>query len=358
MKIYVGVIIVAILSIANTTYGQGFIFKFVGYDSIDTAYLQFGPDYRSPRYPVLVNIHDEAVYENDTIGNILLAKIYANANYGIPFVLERGKVHIVHKDGYVTGSRDNNAFQSIYDSIWGGTVFDKILEASRLRDSATTEKEKKFYYDLLIKRHNARDRMVKHFLETDTLGVGLYIAYVLRLTATPSELNLWLDNHKRFGESVYYKRMKKIYLAQRDTDIGMKLANFQAVDRSGNKFDLYSFLENFKGEAIVLDFWASWCHACRAKSPKLLALYNEYKDTGMAVIAISSDKTVEPWLKAIKQDNTGAWIHVIDTANTTGKQYGIPAIPKTFVLNKEGVVQYYGVGGLADEKEVVERLLK
>lgn len=358
MKRYTSLIICVLLSIVTTTNGQDFIFKFDGYRSGDTVYLQFGTEYRSPRYPVIVNKSGDVAYKNDSIGNIVLAKLYTRTNYGIPFVLERGKVHTVNKGGYVSGSIDNDSFQKIYNTIWGGEVFEKILEASRLRDSAKTEREKNFYYDLLIKRNNDRDRAVKKFLETDTLGVGLYIAYVLRLTATPKEMKLWLDNHKRFMGDQYYNGMMNIYSAQRNTDIGMKLANFQAVDTSGKNFDLYSFLKNFKGNAIVLDFWASWCHACREKSPKLLELYNKYKDSGMAVIGISSDKTEDPWLKAIRKDKTGAWVQVIDKTNVTGKLYGIPAIPKTFVLDKKGIIQYYGVGGLADEKETVEKLIK
>lgn len=345
----------AFILFTEAAFGQGFLFKFENYNKGDTAFLQFGPEYRSPRYPVIVSDRD-VLYKNDSLADVLLARIYIKGNYGTPFVMERGKLHIV-RSGYVVGSTDNNRFQKILDSIWGGEVFNKIMEASKLRDSAKTESEKSRYYDLLIERHNARDRSVKKFLETDTLGVGLYITYILRLTAKPSEMKLWLDNHKRFAGDEHYKRLMEIYIPQSKTDLGMRLPNFQAVDTTGKSFDLYLFLDKFKGEAVVLDFWASWCHACRAKSPKLMELYNKYKNSGLTVIGISSDKTEEPWLKAIRKDKTGSWVHVIDKSNKTGKMYGIPGIPKTFVLDKKGIIHYYGVGGLADEEEAVEKLI-
>jgi|GEM_PF-3537927 len=335
---------------------KDFIFSFEGYPQGDTAYLQFWPDYRSPRYPIVIS-NEEVHYANDSIGNTLLAKIYLNGNYGSPFVLERGKIHKV-KNGRVTGSVDNDNFERIYDSLWGGEVFAKIMEATKLRDSAKTEKEKKAYYDLLIERHLAREKMVKEFLMTDTLGVGLYIAYVLRTTASPGEMKTWLENHKRFSEDEYYKRIMNIYIPQSKTDIGMKLEDFRAIDVNGNQFSLNEFLKNFKGKAIIIDFWASWCHACREKVPHLKEIYSKYKKEGLEIIGVSSDKTEDKWRAAMKKDGSGIWLNVIDKENVTGKQYGIPGIPKSFVLDKNGVIHYYGAGGLADETETVEKLIK
>lgn len=334
---------------------KDFLFTFEGYPSGDTVFLQFGPEYRSPRYPIVIS-DGKVSYVNDSIGNTLLAKIYVKGNYGTPFILERGKIHNV-RNGRVYGSLDNDNFEAIYDSLWGGEVFAKIMEASKLRDSAKNPGDKKMYYDLLIERHLERERKVKEFLQTDTLGVGLYIAYVLRTTATPSEMKLWLDNHKRFSEDEHYKRIMNIYIPQSKTDLGMKLEDFRAVDVNGNPFSLDDFLKNFKGKAVIIDFWASWCHACREKVPHLKEIYAKYKNQGLEIIGVSSDKTEDKWRAAMKKDGSGLWINVIDKDNTTGKQYGIPGIPKSFVLDKNGIIHYFGAGGLADETETVEKLI-
>lgn len=356
-KIYKIVTLTGILLF--TFYGKGisqnFIFTFEGYKTGDTAFIQTGPEYRSPKYPLIIS-EGEVVYVDESLGNTLLAKIYVKGNYGTPFVLERGKIHNV-KNGRVYGSVDNDNFDAIYNSLWGGEVFAKIMEASKLRDSAKSPGDKKMYYDLLIERHLERERKVREFLKTDTLGVGLYIAYVLRLTATPSEMKLWLDNHKRFSEDEYYKRIMAVYIPQSKTDLGMKLEDFQVVDLNGNKFSLYEFLQNFKGKAVILDFWASWCHACREKVPHLKEIYAKYKNRGLEIIGVSSDNTEDKWRAAIIKDGSGLWINVIDKNNITGKKYGIPAIPKSFVLDKNGIIHYYGVGGLADETETVEKLI-
>ncbi len=164
---------------------KDFLFTFEGYPPGDTVFLQFGPEYRSPRYPILIS-EGKSNYINDSIGN--------------------------------------------------------------------------------------------------TLGVGLYIAYVLRTTATPSEMKLWLDNHKRFSEDEHYKRIMAIYIPQSKTDLGMKLEDFQAIDLNGNRFSLYEFLQDFKGKAIIIDFWASWCHACREKVPHLKNIYGKYKNRGLEII--------------------------------------------------------------------------
>jgi thiol-disulfide isomerase/thioredoxin len=356
MKKLFYIIILSLFTCCGKNPSKDFIFTFEGYPAGDTAFLQFGPDYRSPKYPLIIS-QEEVHYVNDSIGNTLLAKIYVKGNYGSPFVLERGKVHKV-KNGKVTGSVDNDNFESVCDSVWTGAVFTKILEAQRLRDSAKTDEERKMYHEQYLQRHFFREKMVRDFLNRDTLGVGLYIAYILKTTSSPSEMKLWLDNHKRFEGDEYYKKLMRIYISQSKAQVGMKLEDFEAVDLHGRRFTLYRFLQDFKGKAVIIDFWASWCGACRAKAPRLKESYKKYRKEGLEIIGVSCDDTEAKWIKAVEKDGTGIWINVIDKANTTGKKYGITGIPKTFVIDKDGIIHYSGVGDLADETETVVKLLK
>lgn len=347
--------VLALLFGCQGTKHHDFAFEFDGYAEGDTAYIQLAPDYRSPKDTVIIRA-GKAVYKNDSVGDLLLARLYVKGSHGTAFVMERGATHKV-KAGKVGGTPENDLFGPIYDSIWGGRLFSDIMEASRLRDSAKTDAEKRTYYDLLIDRHNRRDSIVRNFLKTDTLGVGLSVAYILRSSATPSEMGLWLRNHKRFEGDRTYQAMESLYRGLSQTDIGMRLPDFRARDVNGDDFTLYGFLNDFKGKAVIIDFWASWCHACRAKVPHLKELYAQYHAQGLEIIGVSGDKTGEPWIKAMKKDGSGQWVNVIDTANVAGRSYGISGIPKTFVIDRQGVVCYFGVGGLADETGAVIKLL-
>jgi len=99
-------------------------------------------------------------------------------------------------------------------------------------------------------------------------------------------------------------------------------------------------LSSLRGKVVIVDFWASWCGPCRQNNPRLLALYNKYRQKGLEIYGVSIDTKKENWEKAIAQDKL-TWIQVADdrgwdAASTLA--YGVDAIPATFLINKEGVI--------------------
>ncbi|MFT3825044.1 MAG: TlpA disulfide reductase family protein [Chitinophagaceae bacterium] len=114
--------------------------------------------------------------------------------------------------------------------------------------------------------------------------------------------------------------------------------DFTMADPSGKMISL----AGFKGQYVLLDFWASWCGPCRAENPNVVAVYNRYKDKGFAVLGISLDKSDgrNEWLKAIKDDGL-TWTQVSDLRgwdNTVAKLYGVRAIPQNFLIDPQGKI--------------------
>jgi thiol-disulfide isomerase/thioredoxin len=67
-----------------------------------------------------------------------------------------------------------------------------------------------------------------------------------------------------------------------------------APDFSGKNFEDSSLsLTDFKGKVIVLDFFASWCSPCRKSMPYFIDIDNNYKDSGLVVLAVNLDKKQE-----------------------------------------------------------------
>jgi peroxiredoxin len=114
-----------------------------------------------------------------------------------------------------------------------------------------------------------------------------------------------------------------------------KAPNFTLTDVRGGKVDL----SGFRGRVVVLEFWATWCPPCRESIPELNALYDKYKDKGVAVLAISVDKgdgalsTVNSFMK----ENAVRYPVLMDDGKTN-RSYGVTSIPALFLIDKEGRV--------------------
>ena len=115
---------------------------------------------------------------------------------------------------------------------------------------------------------------------------------------------------------------------------------------------------DFKGNYLLIDFWASWCGPCRSEIPNVDKLYNEYKDKGLAVLSVSIDKSKKDWLKALDEENM-SWPQV--NAPKSGKQimkdYQFSGIPYIILLDKDGKIIAKGLRGEQMHKKV-EELLK
>lgn len=117
-------------------------------------------------------------------------------------------------------------------------------------------------------------------------------------------------------------------------------------------------LSSLRGKYVLLDFWASWCGPCRAENPNVVRMYNKFKDKGFAIYSVSLDQAKANWTKAIRNDNL-AWTHVSDLKfwqSAAAQQYGVQAIPATFLLDKEGKIIAKNLRGEALEQKLEEIL--
>jgi thiol-disulfide isomerase/thioredoxin len=115
---------------------------------------------------------------------------------------------------------------------------------------------------------------------------------------------------------------------------GTMMPNFKVISPNGDA--IYLQEEAKKSKYTLFDFWASWCSPCRAEVPKLKNLYAKYKDKGLSIIGISSDKKVVDWKKALKEDGT-PWLHAIQVEdNPISEHFDFKAIPAYILVDHEG----------------------
>jgi peroxiredoxin len=139
-------------------------------------------------------------------------------------------------------------------------------------------------------------------------------------------------------------------------NIGKEAPNFSAPNPDGKQLSL----NEIKGKATIIDFWASWCGPCRRENPNVVKVYEKYHDKGLEIISVSLDKPgqKEKWLKAIEDDKL-TWHHVSNLQyfqDPVAQQYNIQSIPATYILDADGKIVAKSLRGQALEDKIAEML--
>ena len=133
---------------------------------------------------------------------------------------------------------------------------------------------------------------------------------------------------------------------------------FSLPDLKGEKVDLVSF----RGQVIVIEFWATWCGPCREEIPLLNQIHQKYRDQGVAVIGISLDRKepleVKKFLDSLQVEylNLMGGEEVFEKYSQVANLGPIRGIPATFIIDRKGVICQRFLG--LTEKSVLEEALR
>jgi cytochrome c biogenesis protein CcmG/thiol:disulfide interchange protein DsbE len=100
------------------------------------------------------------------------------------------------------------------------------------------------------------------------------------------------------------------------------------------------------GSIVVLNFWASWCPPCRAEMPDLERTYQAYRARGLVVLAVNATHQDSESDAAAFADEFGLTFPVLlDRSGLVSNLYQTRALPSTFFIDREGVIQKVIIGG-------------
>lgn len=146
--------------------------------------------------------------------------------------------------------------------------------------------------------------------------------------------------------------------------IAKKVRDLIGLDKTAKDFTLpllsgekYT-LSKRTGKVVLVDFWAVWCPPCRKDMPHVKKLYEANKEKGFEIIGISLDKNLDKVKKYMEKE--GITWNITCSLNgwydPTVALYNVSSIPSTWLVDKKGVLRYFGLRGEELEKAVAELL--
>jgi|SRR5579863_8869249 len=174
-------------------------------------------------------------------------------------------------------------------------------------------------------------RRITIFIAVTLLNLGLLGLLVWALT-TPSQ-------HGGSGQ------------ANSDTSVGGNALvghaapDFALTTLTENTSASVLHLSNFKGQPVVLNFWASWCGPCQDEAPFLRSAWQQVQSQGVMFVGIDNNDTAVDG-RIFLHKYSIPYPNVLDANGSTSINYGVTANPETFFINRQGIVVAWLAGPL------------
>ena len=115
-------------------------------------------------------------------------------------------------------------------------------------------------------------------------------------------------------------------------EVGSAAPDFAFNDLAGG----HHRLADFRGRAVLLVFWATWCGPCRAEAPTIAKVHEQYKDQGLVVIGINRDDPLADVQRFIDEFHVGGLTTREPLDGSAHKLFRVTAWPSHFLVGKDG----------------------
>lgn len=113
---------------------------------------------------------------------------------------------------------------------------------------------------------------------------------------------------------------------------GLMAPGFELPDLAGRKVSL----EDFRGQFVLINFWATWCQPCLEEMPSLQALHERFRDRKLVVLAVNLNET-----SADLQDylaKAGITFPILLDGQAVATRYGTEKVPESYLVDHRGIV--------------------
>lgn len=102
-------------------------------------------------------------------------------------------------------------------------------------------------------------------------------------------------------------------------------------------------LSEYRGDVVMINFWATWCGPCRQEMPLLDDLYNRYERVGFKLLGVNIDDNSQRAIDMMKELGVNFPV-LFDNTKDVSKLYNVNAMPVTVILDREGNVRHVHQG--------------
>ncbi|MGY6561619.1 MAG: TlpA family protein disulfide reductase [Luteibaculaceae bacterium] len=257
----------------------------------------------------------------------------------------------------VSGSKHSRLLHSLYAQM---AQFEERIDSIRTESNFLLQEGENAKAMQLFRKGVALSTAYKNYLlsfvtENATSPATLAALDKLEINKNPELFELISESlGENFSHSSFFASLKQNYenfktletkqqqvvsdqkLAAERVEIGKEAPEIKLKNLQGEIVPLSST----RGKYVLIDFWASWCAPCRRENPLMVKVYEKYKQYGFEIYGVSLDRNKVPWEAAVEADGL-PWIQVSDLQywnSAAAKEYGITAIPYTFLLDTSGVI--------------------
>lgn len=129
--------------------------------------------------------------------------------------------------------------------------------------------------------------------------------------------------------------------------------------KSGNGKNLR--LSEYRGDVVMINFWASWCGPCRQEMPLLDELFQEYEPLGFTILGVNVEENSAKAKDLLKKLPVSFPV-LFDNTSKVSKLYDVVAMPSTVLIDRDGNMRYlhqgYKPGYIEQYQQQVRELIR
>lgn len=153
---------------------------------------------------------------------------------------------------------------------------------------------------------------------------------------------LWL------GLSIDQSKIPSALIGSRASDFQLELV--QSIDDSKT-----IELSKLKGHVVLLNFWASWCHSCKAEAMDLEALWKDFREKGVYVLGVAIQDEASAAKAFAVEFGKNYWLALDKSDGSTAINYGVSGVPESFLIDAQGIIVHKETGPV-DRMEMSKKI--